>query len=343
MADDHILDGDWMRVNVRPLKQAILNTICKWGNLFKQHLYDRVINSLNELDSFIVEAIQAMQVELAEDDYDGLIKVMGYLFKVKERQLETDNMFEPLKEIMDLLFEYGMEFPEEVHVQLQEIPDRWQQCKKVAATTKQNVAPLQALQVNAIKRRISLFEIRQVMYRDMFKKLPFFNWNCKNVYKLLDKTNGELVELEAEMVKLQEQANLFELTLPEFKPMNSARKEIRQIKQLWDYVFIFRSCIDEWKKTPWKKIDVEAMEMEYKKFAKEVRQMDKELKVRDVYVQLEAAIKNMMTSLRAVTELQNPAIRERHWKQLMQATKVIFIDTLVTSYIQLVCPLILLA
>ena len=125
MADDHILDGDWMRVNVRPLKQAILNTICKWGNLFKQHLYDRVINSLNELDSFIVEAIQAMQVELAEDDYDGLIKVMGYLFKVKERQLETDNMFEPLKEIMDLLFEYGMEFPEEIHVQLQEIPDRW--------------------------------------------------------------------------------------------------------------------------------------------------------------------------------------------------------------------------
>lgn len=323
MNNEKILDGDWMRIDVRPLKQAILNTICKWGNLFKQHLYDRVINSLNELDSFIVEAIQAMQVTLAEDDYDGLLKVMGYLFKVKERQVETDNMFQPLKEIMDLLFEYGMEFPEEVHVQLQEIPDRWQQCKKVAATTKQNVAPLQALQVNAIKRRINLFEIRQAMYRDMFKKLPFYQWSCKNVYSLLDKTNNELTELETEMAKLQEQANLFELTLPEFKQMINARKEIRQIKQLWDYVNIFRSCIDEWKKTPWKKIDVEAMEMECKKFGKEVRAMDKELRGWDVYIQLEASIKNMLTSLRAVTELQNPAIRDRHWKQLMQATKVI--------------------
>lgn len=42
----------------------------------------------------------------------------------------------------------------------------------------------------------------------------------------------------------------------------------------------------------------------------------------EIYLQLEAVIKNMITALRAVTELQNPAIRNRHWQQLMQATKV---------------------
>lgn len=195
---------------------------------------------------------------------------------------------------------------------------------QVAATTKQLVGPLQALQVNAIKRRINLFEIRQSMYREQFKKLQFFNWKCQNVYLLLDTTNKQLTELEEERDKLEEQANLFELILPEFKPMRQARKELKQIKQLWDYVNVVRSCIDEWKETPWKKIDVENMEMECKKFGKEIKQMDKELKGWDVYIQLESTIKNMLTSLRAVTELQNPAIRERHWTQLMQATKVNF-------------------
>lgn len=33
----------------------------------------------------------------------------------------------------------------------------------------------------------------------------------------------------------------------------------------------------------------------------------------------------MLTSLRAVGELQNPAIRERHWDQLMRSTKVTFL------------------
>lgn len=46
----------------------------------------------------------------------------------------------------------------------------------------------------------------------------------------------------------------------------------------------------------------------------------------DTYVSLEATVKNMLTSLRAVGELQNPAIRERHWRQLMNSTKV-FIET----------------
>ncbi|KAL1512674.1 hypothetical protein ABEB36_002231 [Hypothenemus hampei] len=312
----------WLRVDVRPLRQAILNAVCKWGNLFKQHLYDRVINSLDNLENFIKEAVAAMQVSLTEEDYDGLLKVMGYLFKVKERQVETDAMFEPLKQIMDLLKDYNVEFPEEVIVQLQEIPDRWTHCKKVAATTKQAVAPLQALQVNAIKRRINLFEIRQNMYRDQFKNVRFFNWDCPNVYRLLDKTHVECLELEIERDKLEEQANLFELTLPEFKAMRSTRKELKQIKQLWDFINVVRSCIDEWKLTPWKKIDVENMEMECKKYGKEIRQMDKEIKGWDAYIQLDGTIKNMLTSLRAVTELQNPAIRDRHWIQLMQATKV---------------------
>jgi dynein heavy chain len=42
----------------------------------------------------------------------------------------------------------------------------------------------------------------------------------------------------------------------------------------------------------------------------------------DTYIKVEAMIKNLLTSLRAVTELQNPAIQERHWQQLMTATKV---------------------
>lgn len=50
--------------------------------------------------------------------------------------------------------------------------------------------------------------------------------------------------------------------------------------------------------------------------------LDKEMRPWDTYTSLEATVKNMLTSLRAVAELQNPAIRERHWLQLMKSTKV---------------------
>ncbi|PSN46658.1 Dynein beta chain [Blattella germanica] len=50
--------------------------------------------------------------------------------------------------------------------------------------------------------------------------------------------------------------------------------------------------------------------------------LDKEMRTWDTYISLEATVKNMLTSLRAVGELQNSAIRERHWQQLMKSTKV---------------------
>lgn len=96
-------------------------------------------------------------------------------------------------------------------------------------------------------------------------------------------------------------------------------------QQLWDYIYLVRTSIEDWKKTPWRKIDVENMDIECKKFAKDVRLLDKEMRGWDTYLMLESTVKNMLTSLRAVGELQNPAIRERHWIQLMASTKVLFI------------------
>lgn len=80
------------------------------------------------------------------------------------------------------------------------------------------------------------------------------------------------------------------------------------------------------------------MDIECKKFAKDVRLLDKEMRPWDTYIMLESTVKNMLTSLRAVGELQNPAIRERHWIQLMASTKVSSAGP--CSYVQFVNKLI---
>lgn len=321
---EKIING-WLLVDIAPLRQAMLNISKKWSNMFKQNLYDQVVNSIQELEEFITDSIELMQAPLGEDDFDGLIKVMGCLSKIRDRQFATDNMFDPLQEIINLLATYDVNFTDDILIRLQELPEKWTNCKKIALATKQAIAPLQANQVNAIKKRLQLFDIRQTIFQAKFKKSALFFYNCTDVYKKLDQFNESTMDLEENMAKLIEQGNLFELQIPEFKHVKLVRTELKMVKVLWDYVLMCRSWIDEWKYTPWKKIDVEAMDMECKKFGKDLRAMDKELRSWDLYIKMEATIKNLLTSLRAVTELQNPAIRERHWQQLMQATKVKFV------------------
>ena len=131
-----------------------------------------------------------------------------------------------------------------------------------------------------------------------------------------------ILDMEKEMQQLIESAQLFEVNVPEFKQLKQCRKEIGLLKALWDMVHVVQSSMDDWKTTPWLQIDVEQMEMDCKKFAKDIRLLDKEMRAWDTYFGVENVVKNMLTSLRAVGDLQNPAIRDRHWQQLMQATGV---------------------
>jgi dynein heavy chain len=60
-----------------------------------------------------------------EGDYEGLLHVMGFLYHVRERQVTTDEMFEPIRETMDMLKAYDVEFSEETYLKLQVICLKW--------------------------------------------------------------------------------------------------------------------------------------------------------------------------------------------------------------------------
>lgn len=72
-----------------------------------------------DLKEFINIADRGLSKKVEKGDYDGLVEIMGHLMAVKERQSSTDEMFEPLKQTIELLKIYEQELPEEVYKQLE--------------------------------------------------------------------------------------------------------------------------------------------------------------------------------------------------------------------------------
>ena len=315
----------WFRADITPFKISLMNLVKRWSYLFKRHLVDYVKDNLADLNNFIEEADEGLMTQVHEGDYKNLIKVMKFLQLVKEKQSIADSMFGPLKEIIDLLRNYGVEIPQESIVQLKELPDKWANTKRMTVSAKQQVAPLQGMEIGKLKNRIDDYEKVQREFREEYTSKRFYFFNCKSPYEHLTEMNGAVRNLEDHVEELQTQAVLFEVSVPDYPLIKQCRKENKMLKQLWDYVFLVRTSIDQWKTTPWSEIDVENMDMECKKFSKDLRGFDKEMRSWNVYLGLESTVKNMITSLRAIGELQNSAIRERHWYQLVQATKVQFI------------------
>ncbi|XP_015735401.1 dynein heavy chain 17, axonemal [Coturnix japonica] len=319
-----VVFGGWLQSDCRPFNQMLLNAARSRVRALKQHLADHVTNSLQELDAFIKEVTAGLSKPVEEGDYDGLVEAMGHLMRVKDRQATTDVMFGPLKETIALLSTYGEEMPEEVHQQLHDLPEHWENTKKVSILAKQNVAPLQANEVNIIRKKCQQFEVRQQAFREKFREKAPYLYTAQDPYRSLSKEERNIAAMEREMAALSESAGLFEVPVPEYKQLKVCRRDVRLLKHLWDMIVLVNTSIDDWKTTKWKDINVEQMDIDCKKFSKDIRGLDKEMKSWDAFIGLDNSMKNMMTSLRAVNDLQNPAIRDRHWRELMQATKVKF-------------------
>ena len=256
--DTKILDR-WFRVDSRPFKQALLNIAKKWSYMFKQHLMDDVTNSLQELADFIKLHDKGLGVTVNEGDYESLVEVMAHLGAVREKQPIYDSMFEPLKQKLELLKSYGQEINDDVYDRLNSLPEKWANTKKLALNVKQQVAPLQTNEVGNLRRKVANFDVRQYEFREKFRKELPFAYDQTNVYKKLDQGHLDIAAMEREMQMLNDSAALFEVTVPDFKQVKQCRKEIKLLKQLWDYIYLVRTTFDDWKKTKWREINAEAV------------------------------------------------------------------------------------
>ncbi|EPY83258.1 dynein heavy chain 11, axonemal [Camelus ferus] len=139
-------------------------------------------------------------------------------------------------------------------------------------------------------------EEKQADFTERFRLYAPLGFNAESPYTVLDKANQELEALEEEMFQMQESTHLFEVAPPDCKQMKQCRKEMKLLKGLWDVII----------------------------YVREIWSLDKEVRVWEAYSGLEGTVKDAVTALRAIAELQSPALRDRHWHQLMKAVGVKF-------------------
>lgn len=75
--------------------------------------------SLDELQEFIRTSVEGLDKPVMKGDHCGLVQIMSHLLAVRDRQMATDKMFEPLRDTVILLEQYGVTIPDQVYSQLE--------------------------------------------------------------------------------------------------------------------------------------------------------------------------------------------------------------------------------
>ena len=148
--------------------------------------------------------------------------------------------------------------------------EKWGSTKRHSVQVKQAVAPLMGDEISKLEERIEFYDEKQEIFRKKYLEKCIFSYDCSFPYEQLTISQCRIETMEAELMDIKAQSDLFEVFLKEFSNIESCRQENKLLKIIWDYVFLVKTSIDEWKKTKWKNINVEDMDMECKNFLKDI-------------------------------------------------------------------------
>jgi dynein heavy chain len=134
-------------------------------------------------------------------------------------------------------------------------------------------------------------------------------------------TVATLLTAREALVRAEKLFNLTITSYPELYELDNQLKDLDLIYSLYSDV---KDAMHSWSATLWSNLDVTVLTKGMDTFATRLKKLPKELKQLPPYNIVAEKILSFKDSIPLFADLKNEALRERHWKKLMEITKKTF-------------------
>lgn len=161
------------------------------------------------------------------------------------------------------------------------------------------------------------------------KKRDFYKYDCGREQALakLDIVYNEIGDLETKTNNFGHTAEKFgnpNLIDGCIKQAEAIKAEMGNMKMLWDHINICQKTFSGYLANTWEKTSPFEMEDEVKKLMKTLKDMKVDKRA-NAYLGILEEIKKWLIFLPLISELRDPAMRERHWNAIRDKVKSKFV------------------
>jgi dynein heavy chain len=323
---------DYLKINAQPIKQAILSWVTKWLYTCTSYLQNYLGDELSDLYHFNKKVNIGLDKELKPGNREDLMSVMTIIRDVRKRLPEIASLFEPMRDIVSLLKSKGipLDLPsidgQAALDYLEQAQMFWDNTVNKTFRVKEAIQPAQNSMLDGIRKEIKSFEVQLTKFSKEFKQYGPFTWiqeKQRESYAGIDKYYKQLQVVVEKGKSVNELEDLFELNLSEHKILDDIQEDLLMLKGVWDVTLLVDSYFSHWKNTLWADIKTDDLMDEAKRLANLLKKQPRKTHGWSVFKTLDGNVKNLSTTLPLVHDLHSPAMRERHWKQLMAITGVV--------------------
>ncbi|XP_077015711.1 dynein axonemal heavy chain 10 isoform X3 [Tamandua tetradactyla] len=142
--------------------------------------------------------------------------------------------------------------------------------------------------------------------------------------ELLGTFDRELIKHERNRQELANAEKLFDLPITMYPELLKVQKEMAGLKMIYELYEGLKLAKEEWSQTLWINLNIQFLQEGIEGFLKALRKLPRQVRSLSVAYYLEAKMKAFKDSIPLLLDLKHEALRDRHWKELMEKTGVFF-------------------
>jgi dynein heavy chain len=313
-------DIDFVRVIASSLQQAIHHEATGWVNSIGENLNTVCSENLKKMEDRFFQ--YEKDITRNPQSLDDLTFVLNVIADIRASSEEIELKYLDIIESYRTLKMYNVQIDPQEHVRANALPSEWERMLATAKVTDHKLIPVKEKfsiqtqdQVKQFKKTIHAFKEEFIINgpgaqnQDMDKGVELLKASHETIAKY--STTREA------LVKAEKLFNLSISAYPELFEIEHMLKDLDLIYSLYSDV---KNAIVGWSKTLWANLDISVLNKGMETFGLRLKKLPKELKQMPPYNAVAEKIVTFRDSIPLFSDLKNEALRERHWKQLMDIT-----------------------
>ena len=311
---------EMIRLHMQPLVDAIKDHAKGWIKILGKLLNESASSNLYSLKA----EIDGKRDDLAKppDTLGDLKFVLKTIADIREISLTVEFRCLDIQERYRVLSMFHLGVTEEEEELQKEIMAMWE---KLFYDSKLIDASLLD-----VKKKFAAITLQQI--REFGEELiQFYNRFCsegpgataQDLEKGMDQMKSyrnELTKYENIQKDLADAEKLFDLPITLYPELLQVQKEMNGLTQIYALYEEQTKARAEWAETLWANLDIQHLQDGIDAFLKRLRGFPHEIKSLSSAMVLEEKMQEFKSSIPLFLDLKNKALRERHWRELMEKT-----------------------
>uniref|UniRef100_I3N0B0 Dynein axonemal heavy chain 10 n=1 Tax=Ictidomys tridecemlineatus TaxID=43179 RepID=I3N0B0_ICTTR len=319
-----VKDEHCIRLQLGPLASTVQENAKSWvlslGRLLNESAKEELESLQEEIESL------SKNLKKSPSTLEELKFVLATIAEIKSKSLVMELRYKDVQERYRTLAMYKIFPPEAEQEQVNNIENMWVGLFNEALNVDHALLGIKRTFTEITRGEIMNYKLQI----ENFAK-RFYSEGPGSVGEDLDRGVELLGVFEKELAKheknRQELANaekLFDLPITLYPELLKVQKEMNGLRMIYDLYEGLKVAKEEWSQTLWVNLNVQVLQEGIDGFFRSLRKLPRHIRTLTVAFHLEAKMKAFKESVPLLLDLKHEALRDRHWKELMEKTGVFF-------------------